>query len=132
MKHINKNNFTILKFLIKFVLIKRLLVKHVNKISKCSFARSLGLNSIILEGDAKLVMESIDNNCNDLSLNRVLIHEIGLIAYEFIRFKVQFMLRQCNKVPDTLAYAAKSLGSQIWVDAAPSCIFEGLALDLGG
>ena len=42
-----------------------------------SLARTLGLNSIVLEGDAKLVMKSIDSNYIDLSQNAVLLH-VGL------------------------------------------------------
>ena len=34
------------------------------------------------------------------------------------------MHRQCDKVADALAYAAKSLGSQIWVDTSPTCLYS--------
>ena len=58
-----------------------------------------------------MVLENIDSTSNDLSLNGVLLHDIGLIASEFIRFKAQFVHRQCNKVADALVHDAKSLGT---------------------
>ena len=60
-------------------------------------------------------MESIDSSCNNLSLNEILLYEIGLIASEFIKFKAQFVFRQCNKVVDALIDIAKSLGG-VWFD----------------
>ena len=51
------------------------------------FARDLGLTSITLERDARLVMECIESSSLDLSLNGVVIHDIGLRAAEFNRFK---------------------------------------------
>ena len=82
------------------------------------------LNSIILEGNARLLMECIESKSIDLSLNGVLLHDIGCTL------KAHFVPRQCNKVANALAHTAKSLGSQIWVDVASSCILEFLAQHL--
>ena len=76
-------------------------------------------------------MKCIESSSLDLSLNVVVIHDIGLRAAEFNRFKAQFVLRQCIRVADVLAHASKNLGSQTWVDEAPRCILEALAQDIG-
>ena len=50
-------------------------------------AKDLGLRSIILEGDARLVFEEFESGSMDLSYNGNLIHKICVLSLNFEKFK---------------------------------------------
>ena len=60
------------------------------------FAKEMGLNSIILEGDAKNVFETFESSEEDLCLTGIILAEAYSTASWFHPFKPYFVLRICN------------------------------------
>ena len=77
-------------------------------------AWDLGIRSIIVERDAKELMESFENSNEDRSQTGLIISEAIGLASKFYYFKAQFVPRACNQVDDKLARSARVMNDQTW------------------
>ena len=93
------------------------------------FAFDLGIRAIILEGDAKLILDSFEESSLDLSHNGTILAYAYSLATRFNFFKANFVPRRCNIVVDKLVGLANVWDNQIWTDEAPTCILDVLALE---
>ena len=69
-------------------------------------AKNLGIRALILERDAKSVIESFDQSSVNLSHNGVISTKAFGIASSFSFFKAQYVPRCCNLVADKIASLA--------------------------
>ena len=58
-------------------------------------AQNLGVTALILEGDAKMVLESFDQSSSILSHNGIILSEAYGLISKFSYFKAQFVPRCC-------------------------------------
>ena len=70
------------------------------------FAFDFGIRKIILEGDAKLIIDSFERNSVDLSYNGNILADAYRLATKFNFFKANFVPRRCNMVADRIASLA--------------------------
>ena len=90
-------------------------------------AQNLGIRALILEGDARIVLESFEQSTTFQSHNGIILSEAyGLVA-KFNYFKAYFVPRCCNLVADKLAILAKTRDNQTWANEPPRCILDILA-----
>ena len=92
-------------------------------------AQNLGIRALILEGDAKTVLESFEHNFINLSHNWIILTKVYSITSNFRFFKAQFILRYCSSVADKLANLARVRDNQIWTSEAPRCILDAFGLE---
>lgn len=95
-------------------------------------ASELGLQSLILEGDATTIFESFNYNEEDLSYTRIILSKAYGFASRFYFSKAQFMPKSSNSVADKLFKLAKDMGSQLWLNGTLPCITDVLALHVLG
>ena len=62
------------------------------------FALGLGIRAIILEGNAKLVLDNFEESTMDLSRNDTILADAYGLTFRFNFFKANFIPRRCNMV----------------------------------
>lgn len=96
-------------------------------------AQEWGFSEVHVETDASQLVQALQSNDQDQSINGVLFREIKYFAHlNFNFFRISFCPRACNKVADALArYGAGSgLSSPaVWPDGAPEFVHD-LASDI--
>ena len=90
-------------------------------------AQNLGIRILILEGDAREVLESFDQRTMFHSHNVIILSEAYGLAAKFNYFKANFVPRCCNLVADKLAKLARTRDNQTWINEPPRCILDILA-----
>jgi ribonuclease HI len=96
-------------------------------------AADLGVQRVILETDASMVVQAVKSSDYDRSSAGGLIWEMNdLLASNFASFAVNHIPRSCNMVADSLAAlgASLSVGAVPVMDSIPSCIRRLVANDL--
>ena len=94
-------------------------------------AWDLGIRALILEGDAKEVMESVQaSDENRYQTGLILSTAYGLTS-KFHYFKAQFVPRACNQVADKLVRLARDGHDQIWYNEVLDCIKDVISLNIG-
>ena len=95
-----------------------------------SWLKSLGLNRVILEYDAQLVIQSILNPKVDVSYFGSLINDCRFLAKDLGECSFAFVKRSANQVTHVLARAVGSESDQgVWTSVPPSFLINVLALD---
>ena len=67
------------------------------------FALDLGIRAIVLEGDARIIVDSFEESTMNLSHNGSILVDAYGLASRFNFFKANFVLRRCNIVADRVA-----------------------------
>ena len=93
------------------------------------FALGLGLRAIVLEGDAKLIIDSFEKSTVDRSHDETILAKAYDLAFRFNFFKANFVPRICNSIANRLVGLANIWDNQIETDEAPNCILDILALE---
>ena len=89
------------------------------------FGKEMGFFGIILEGDAKLVVDAINLEANDLSRIGHLVLDVRNLLHDFEQWKVQAMGRHANNVAHCMATFAKNKQmSRMWKGDYLECIRE--------
>jgi len=87
--------------------------------------RFLGLDSIVLEGDASEVVSALNREEEGFSRMGSIIVEARKVLRDFSVWKVASVRRNCNNAAHQLAkLAVRQNLSQIWMYSYPSCISE--------
>jgi hypothetical protein len=85
--------------------------------------RRLGLQSLMLEGDASVVIEALRREGEDLSRFGNVILETKELLKGFHFWEANLVRREGNNAAHLLArHATKQELNQVWVDSFPSCI----------
>ena len=92
-------------------------------------AMDLGFRAIILEGDAKVILESFERQSMIQSHVGLILAYAYRLAAGFSYFKAQFVSRAYNIIADKLAEIAKNGVDQDWTNEAPQCIRNALVLE---
>ncbi|XP_059453477.1 uncharacterized protein LOC132184014 [Corylus avellana] len=88
-------------------------------------ARDMGYLSIILEGDAKVVIEAVLSNEPDWSRRGHLIDDIRTALTSFTQWKMAYVQRDANKAAHRLARMATAQSmDKVWTFDFPECIRE--------
>jgi hypothetical protein len=83
----------------------------------------LGLHFIFLEGDANVVVTTLNWEDEDFSRFGNIIVETREILKGFPLWNVSFVRRECNNAAHQLAkFAISQELNQVWMDSYPSCI----------
>ncbi|KAF5452039.1 hypothetical protein F2P56_027079 [Juglans regia] len=91
----------------------------------------LGFNRVTFEGDAQLVVKTVNSEEEDLSYGGHIIEDIKTILKRSNAWVVQFIGRKGNNVAHLLAKKVLSLDyDQIWIDECPDFIFLQVCKDL--
>jgi ribonuclease HI len=91
--------------------------------SAVCFCRDLGVQCVVLEGDAKQIVDTVNSNSASWSRFGHLIDDTRRILESFPQWKCQFVRREANEAAHRLAKAATiDVNDRIWRDAPPSCI----------
>jgi ribonuclease HI len=92
--------------------------------------RAMGLSKVHFEGDAKIVVDSVNSGMMDTGWMGHLIADIKLEIQAFDEWQLSFIGREGNKVAHLLAnYAVKNGGNSVWNSIPPDCIRETLLLE---
>ena len=65
--------------------------------------KDLGIKAVILEGDAKIILENFESSLVILSHNGLILADAYRLAYRFSYFKAQLVPRTYNIIVDKLA-----------------------------
>ena len=93
-------------------------------------ARELGAQEVILEGDPRVGIESVETSNQLYSYRGSLIREICRLGLSFSRFKALYVPRNCNRIVDSIAHLAKFVGSKEWIGNIPNCIRDLVTLKI--
>jgi ribonuclease HI len=90
------------------------------------WSQSWGISRVQVKTDSQKLVEAINTNAYDLSVNGHLFREIKFLArLNFSSFSIKYCPRACNKVADALAtYGANSglLSPAVWPDGVPEFV----------
>jgi ribonuclease HI len=93
--------------------------------SAVCFCRDIGVHRVVLEGDAKQIVDAVNANSASWSRFGHLIDDTRRILESFSQWKCQFVRREANEAAHRLAKAATiDVNDRIWRDAPPSCISD--------
>jgi ribonuclease HI len=85
--------------------------------------QEMGVQQMILEGDAKQVTEAIRAKEGNDSMIGHLINDVRQCLKNIPRWQVNHVFREANRVAHELAkHALKQANDIVWVDECPSCI----------
>ena len=93
-------------------------------------ASEVAAQEVILEGDSRLGIESIESSIQIFSYSGSLIHEISRLGLRLSRFKAQYVPKNFNRIADSLAHLAKFVGSKVWFGDIPNCIKDLVNLEI--
>ncbi|KAM0906138.1 hypothetical protein ACQ4PT_017072 [Festuca glaucescens] len=100
------------------------------------WAREWGMTRIMIETDALVLLQAINENNHDLAPNGVLFREIkSLATLNFSSFSLRYCPRACNKVADYLAdYGSRMVNvpQVVWLGHAPTFVHDLVSSDLAG
>ena len=88
------------------------------------FARDLGFNDIILEGDSKQVVMAISSKERNWCKYGHIVGDILEVLNSFRRWDIGHIKRMANGAAHGLAKAARELGGRIWLEEIPSTIYD--------
>ena len=94
------------------------------------FARELGIRSVCLEGDAKVVFDNIKSGRQDLTYNRSILKDIYMCCSWSYRFDCDSISKDSNKVADCLANQVKVGLCGSWMKIPLDHILNLLSVDL--
>lgn len=80
-------------------------------LNTCLFCKDLGLHNIILEGDAKMVVEAVNKMEENFITNGHLVKDIKLFTKDQAAWKIQYIKRDSNQVAHLLAKDALLINS---------------------
>lgn len=84
----------------------------------------LRLNKVILEGDAQVVVNTVNKEEEDWSLNGHIIEDIKAMLRGRKNWKVQYINRKGNEVAHSLAKAIVQFEHEvIWIEEGPDFIY---------
>jgi ribonuclease HI len=87
------------------------------------FAQERGVQQLILEGDAKQIIDAIRAKDGNDSMIGHLIDDVRQSLRGISRWQVNHVLREANRVAHELAkLALKKENDNVWVEECPSCI----------
>jgi ribonuclease HI len=87
--------------------------------------RDLELQHIMMEGDAKLIVDAVNSNTTTWSRFGHIIDDTRRILDGFIRWKCNHVRREANEAAHRLAKAATmDVSDRIWRDTTPNCISD--------
>ena len=87
------------------------------------FAKDLGLQKVVIEGDSLVVINALSQGLGCLSSYGNVIDDILVLADDFQWCEFHHVKRICNVVADMLAKKAKDLlGVRVWLDDLPEDI----------
>lgn len=84
---------------------------------------------MILEGDAKTLLDNFESSSEDLSHDGLILVEAYSVAFCFNSFKTHFIPRSCNIMANKLTKLAKDRNYQAWTIEALHCIRDILGLE---
>uniref|UniRef100_A0ACD5Y1D3 Uncharacterized protein n=1 Tax=Avena sativa TaxID=4498 RepID=A0ACD5Y1D3_AVESA len=100
------------------------------------FASEAGMGRIIIETDATLLKSALQSSEFDSARHGVLFREAKfLLTTNFIKYKVLYCKRDCNRVAHVLASNGASLdlgGVKLWHDHVPDSVSHIVASELRG
>ena len=81
--------------------------EYIALIEAIKFAKSLNINNLHIEGDAKIVIEQINNRCNVKSNSvKPFLKEVNELKKSFNNIEFQHIYRKYNIMADSLATQA--------------------------
>ncbi|XP_059436088.1 uncharacterized protein LOC132169016 [Corylus avellana] len=87
--------------------------------------KEMGLSQILLEGDAKVVVEAVNAVTTDGSTIGHLVDDMKVLLSAFRQWRVQQVGRELNKMAHTIARQAVREGiERTWIGVVPDCIRE--------
>ncbi|KAF7824011.1 ribonuclease H [Senna tora] len=94
-------------------------------------ARSIGVNKILVESDARLVIEMLKTPCNQGSLLNSICREILETGAQFQAFNYHWIPRMSNAVADFMInFAKNSPCNMVWTDSVPLFISNACRNDI--
>ncbi|XP_041001550.1 uncharacterized protein LOC121247238 [Juglans microcarpa x Juglans regia] len=91
------------------------------------FCRDLNFDKVTFEGDAQVVINTVNDPVEDLSLNGSIIEEMKMMLKGWQGWKVQYSHRDTNTVAHKLAKAAlNSEEEKVWIEEAPVFVLNSL------
>ena len=95
------------------------------------FAKELGLQKVVIEGDSLVVINTLSQGPGCLSSYGNVIDDILVLANDFQLCEFSHVKRVCNVVVDMLAKKAKDLlGVLVWLDDLPEDIYPLVLFDV--
>ena len=89
------------------------------------FGKELNLNNLILEGDAKVVVEAVLSNAMNESKIGVLVEDMKLLLQDFPRCNVCAVGRAANTATHVIArMAVNEYVKKTWLGTYPDCMHE--------
>jgi hypothetical protein len=90
-----------------------------------TLGRDYGFSKVILEGDTKVVVDSVNSDVADCSRRGHMIADIREGLREFQCWEIKYVRRTANNIAHVLARAAVQQGVEgIWTEIPPDCIVE--------
>lgn len=89
------------------------------------FGKEMGFTHLILEGDARAIVEAVNSEDTNWSKIGHLVMDIKTLLQGFAQWQIQAVGRAANNVAHTVArLAIREKLSRTWRDAYPECIHE--------
>ena len=90
----------------------------------------MGLSQVHFEGDAKLVVNSVNSSQVDNSWMGHVVEDIKVEVQAFHQWQISFVRREGNQVANLLAkYAVKHFENNLWLSMPLDCIRDALLLE---
>jgi ribonuclease HI len=99
-------------------------------LSAVEFCKEVGIQDILLEGDSMLVVTAInDSRPNWLRYGQI-IDDVKMVLNSLRKWSSRHIKREANSAAHGLAkYTTRINESQVWLEDAPTCIFEVVNLE---
>ena len=98
--------------------------------SAVCLCRDLELQHIMMEGDAKQIVDAVNSNTSSWSRFGHIIDDTRRILGEFTRWTCNFVRREANEAAHWLAKAAiRNVNDRIWRDTTPNCIRDIVSME---
>ncbi|XP_065635520.1 uncharacterized protein LOC136070080 [Quercus suber] len=97
------------------------------------FAREIGVDNVVLEGDSSILMSALRREDHDLSVSGLLVEDVQLLAGSFSKLLYSHTRRDVNKLAHNLARFAVNISSfLVWMESVPSHFNDIYQADLAG
>jgi hypothetical protein len=95
-------------------------------------SQEMGFGKIILEGDAQVIVHSINDEGDCPTSYASIIDDTRGILHSFSSWKVLFVRRECNFVAHSLARVTVTQGLfQVWIKSFPDSVRNCVSADQG-
>ena len=94
------------------------------------FGRELDFHSVVVEGDSKIIINSINGNTMDHSEFGHILHDIKFLCSFFSCISFQHVRRQGNGLAHKLARRALSNPLDVWMESVPPNTVDVYNVDL--